>query len=319
MTDTDLGSANLSRKAMLNKFGSPNSNIEAGVVLDYPKSSLDEWQKALAMGDVDLTETDLDELAGLPQSEFENSPTVFAPPILAINNLNLSTGLGDIQWGKKPEDCFYFNNLGTKIEIKATSSQINLSSIKLTDSQLTLSSVVNQRQFIVPIIGQDGTYCQRAPEQHDAESILNLLLSFPDSIEKSDEDLIENLNTGIQLNSLKADENLLKQRCGRTLNLAMELIEAVSRKNHLLSQCEINAWIERLFFTLTRCLTFQAKEEFAKLKINFLSLLKVNNFAPPWQSLNVGGAQIEFYELMIDRIASDWKINEYPPLGRGAK
>ena len=303
-----LGSANLSKKGLLYNLKNPEANIEAGVVIDVSgitEQEVDDW---LCISKKPVDEAEIENSTLNSENEFTDNETIFAAPIKALTNYDWQTNTADIEWGPTPKDC-YFNLNNKRYDIFKDKTNIQINEEATLGSQLTVFSTDTNESFIIPIITSDGKFCAHPPEQVGAESILNLLLVFPDSISGSDEDEDDSVIT--VMGSLNSNQQNTGPTSVRLLNLAMELVEQIARKNQELTIEQLPVWQERLVFTLTRCLAKNEKAGFQKIAVNFLDVLKEPHFSPNWQKLAAHDDQIQSYNLAIDTVAQDWGIKTF--------
>lgn len=306
-----FGSANLSKKGLLYNLQNPEANIEAGVVLDASGLSNDEVDALLCIGPDAIDESQIDGTIASTLPEFEDSVTIFAAPIKAIVNFDLRIGTGTIEWSNLPKDC-YLNLNGKRIDVVAGQSQILFGDFSIPLSQLNFFVSHTDESFVVPLITTDGRFCLHPPEQVSAESLLNLLLVFPDSLAGSDDD---DEGAGIRLTGANlVGSEQTRRGSSRVLNTAMELVEQIARKNQEITIDLLPIWLDRLQFILTRCLAPSEKISFQKIGINFLDVLKEAHFSPNWEKLAATLEQREFYNAMIDDIAADWDVKQFNKL-----
>ena len=307
-----LGSGNLTKKGLLYNIKNPEGNIEAGVVISLTSEGKQLCQN-LCIG---AKEYKLDELV---KAEIKSSmeeigdEIIFASPLLAIVDFDLEKRTGNLYWSDDAQDCFFYGSNQSEIyHIAKTDVKIKIPLSCDVEGSLTIFTMDHERPYSVPIITKDGEFCLIPPKKLDANTVLDMLLEFPDShstseIDEDGEIIKKNKNIP---NIVQANE----KSSSRSLSIAMEIVECIARKNHTTPPELLMGWFCNLEFTLIKCLEDREKEDFRKLGINFLNVLKNEHFAPNWNAIDGSEVFRAKYEGILEKICNSWGISAHPPL-----
>ncbi len=311
-----IGSGNLSKKGFTYTLSQPEGNIEAGVVVDASEMTDDQVDIALCVSDESIEANEIPSNPIQSTPEYLEEETQYAAPMRAIVDYDSKKRTGRIEWGEDPDNGYF---LGTsspeKFKIKAGQDHIEFPPHLELKGHLGVFFGENTYPQLIPIISTDGRYCITPPNKVDAESILSLLLTYPEFTTGSDDS--DESDIGGAYSAVDITKETLNQSSARTLSTAMELIESIARKNQDTHPDLLLGWFEQLTFTLVRCLKDDEKKKFQEVRRNFLSILKETHFAPNWSGLDDAAPYKLAYSSSIDQIASDWGIDAYPGLTGG--
>lgn len=302
-----LGSGNLSKKGMLYHLGMPDANIEAGVVIELRNQIETDLDQALCIGADDYSVQEIDD-SKTELSDFVFSDIVeYACPLRAIVNFDVFLKKGDIEWSEKPQDCYFYGEDEREIfYIKVGQEHFELPKTCKLGSQLTIFTSFDKKSFYVPIITKEKEFCLTPPPELDTQSVLNMLMEYPDIGAGVDYD--EDGEPVEKPSTITAPfMNVMDDKSNRSLSMAMELVEAIARKNHVTQKELLMGWFSTLEFTLIKCLKQEEKDAFKSLNVNFLETLKKRHFAPYFEELENPELKKRYLQV-VNAIASDWGL-----------
>lgn len=310
-----IGSANLTKKGMLYSLGNSQSNIEAGVIIELEKVEGDELYMNLSKSD-DVVNREEIEKTAFPVDDFDEGIPVFSSPIISIQLIDEVENKYSIEWDNNLSSCSIVNCHGELVPVDYGTEKICIELSK----QAFMAKVSwnnNESVTMVPIFGNNGSFCQSPPHELSAEEAIFRLLSFPDDEVISNEFLDDESDSDErEFNSVftKINENLPSRK--RYISLAAELVENIAKKNQIINKGNVLSWVENLEFVLCQCVTKSEIRNITNLELNIFEVLKMEHFSPNWEAMNADPEIIKKYNNTIDFISQSWGTSKYSSLGK---
>lgn len=315
-----LGSGNLTHPGFAKKMNAQNGNLEVGVV--FPVSKL-YWGEGKST-ERHLVVTNLlpiqwsdsiDDATSLSAGASIEKPADFfiAPPVAWLTL-------------RKVELCYELCNEESSLDgfkvldpngnpCERTGSGFQWLEAIPRQVCISWSSNGNEFESYIPVIDQFGRIAATALVAIDIHEAMWNLVNFPSP--PDDDELDNNYLVGMDANnnsSVKLNENLT-QLTNYPIRHMMELVEIIATKQTAINEIDWIFWCNRLEQTLGQAGNSAAVKYFRdELKLNPLSPLRHESFLPAFAEKSESEAS-EIYNTMLDRIESDWKVNELSPIG----
>ena len=320
-----VGSGNLSHKGMLSAFGVESSisqkkgrgNIEAGIVFlsdeELPEK-LEDFYSSLACKPEEL---DLPEKGdSVEKNEDEPAPFFQEPSIIqAIQAVDAHSFV--FKW--RPD--VLLKNGFCSVRMNDNDQQVNLGSNNIfcwsdwhfeeTPNEQWMTVFINGQKRVIPCITSDGNFVEYKRPIKDFDELLDFLDNFPRNVDSLEDDEDKKTEAEIKSDNRQKGDGVNRRNQISTYLYgdAAKLVERIADLNDKLfssrkdlNENQIHAWIETIKKCL-KCLPSSLIDEYKKLNVDFVSVLKnPNGFAPVLENEDLQKKWKDF----IDKWSADW-------------
>lgn len=303
-----IGSGNLSIKGLMSAYGvgydnHPGAgNIEAGIVVDVPDSSI--VTSLLSRSRQELRNSDLQDVE--IENEDENISKV-PIPICPINSFRKVGGELEPQWNSRD----LLEDLDKKCIVFTETDALNIdlfSKKKIgypKDDTVSLCVRWGEQDYWIPVLESNGNLTPAKIMVNGFEQLLTVLAEFPDLEEDDPEGgderrFVRHLGSGFKQEEVN---------CALPIQTAMKFVEGIARYNEKINDLSIDDWIDTLERSMANLPTTEI-DKLMKMKVNFLNVLTVEGFAPELKKNKIRWSNF------VNRISEKWGMKEFASLKR---